>query len=132
MSLYSRYKNNSTSEIVEKTPEEIQAENERRRKLELMPASTTDSIEGYNISGSRIILSTTVTVNTGYLPIKSFEAENEIAKNKAMLKLKESALEKNCNAVIGLRFEFNNFVADGKVHTYLSAYATGIKIVGKI
>lgn len=122
----------SVNTTPQKTPEEIQAENERRRKLEVMPVSTTDSIDGYKTSGSRIILSTTVSINTGYLSIKYYEVENEKSKREAIENLKNSALENNCNAVVGLRFEFNHFVVQDKVHTYLSAYATGIKIVGKV
>ena len=89
-----------------KEEEELNKEEfERRKKLELMPVSTTDSL--------------------------GFVTENEKSKRDAIMELKQSALRKNCNAIVGLKFEFNHFVIENKVQTYLSAYATGIKIIGK-
>ena len=93
-----------------KEEEELNKEEfERRKKLELMPVSTTDSIDGYKTSGSRVILSTTVIINTGYRSL-GFVTENEKSKRDAIMELKQSALRKSCNAIVGLKFEFNHFV----------------------
>lgn len=84
---------------------------------------TTD---GINMDVDNILLSCTEIVDTGYRVIGKYDQTIEEAKRRAANQLRQQAFEKGCYAVVGIKYEFVHFVVDGYVHTYMSAYATGL------
>lgn len=127
----------------ERKEREIQAEKERiekkrKQQVELKKEETiksilvvtTEGIDGYKLSASRKLLSTVCGVSLdGPAWRGSYRYSIEKAKANAIEELRKQAYDNGFNAVVALKFEFISVTVQGYVQYFVSAYATGVKLI---
>lgn len=104
--------------------------------------TTTNSLEGYEVSNYLGVVSAHIVTGTGFFSdfaasfsdvfggrSNSYEKQLNSIKQEVMSRLKAEAVSRNANAILGMRVDFDEISGKGKTMFMVTAVGTAVKIV---